>query len=119
MKQLYFPHTTRVLKGIWLNTKVHHSSVSKHLMEVAEKKSKTLGEKMCLCCTSTMELGIDVGELDAVMQLWYPSTVASFKHKMGRNGRRQGTISHYEFCVTKEDELINAIAIVELARRKC
>jgi ATP-dependent Lhr-like helicase len=41
-----------------------------------------------------------LGELDIVMQLNCPSTVASFRRKgMGRTGRRQGTISHYEFCV--------------------
>lgn len=108
----------RILKEMGLNAKVHHSSVSKNLREVAEDKLKTSGEEMCLCCTSTMELGIDVGELDVVMQLGCPSTVASFKQRMGRTGRRQGTISHYEFCVSKEYELINAIAIVELARRK-
>lgn len=108
----------RVLKEVGLNAKVHHSSVSKNLREVAEDKLKTSGEEMCLCCTSTMELGIDVGELDVVMQLGCPSTVASFKQRMGRTGRRQGTISHYEFCLSKEYELINAIAIVELARRK-
>lgn len=108
----------RTLKEIGLNAKVHHSSVSKSLREVAEEKLKTSGEEMCLCCTSTMELGIDVGELDVVMQLGCPSTVASFKQRMGRTGRRQGTISHYEFCISKEYELINAIAIVELARRK-
>lgn len=73
---------------------------------------------MCLCCTSTMELGIDVGELDVVMQLNSPSTVASFRQRMGRTGRREGTISHYEFCVDEEFYLINAIAIVELAREK-
>lgn len=108
----------RILKNMGLNAKVHHSSVSKNLREVAEDKLKTSGEEMCLCCTSTMELGIDVGELDVVMQLGCPSTVASFKQRMGRTGRRQGTISHYEFCVSKGYELINAIAIVELARRK-
>lgn len=108
----------RLLKEIGLNAKVHHSSVSKNLREVAEDKLKTSGEEMCLCCTSTMELGIDVGELDVVMQLGCPSTVASFKQRMGRTGRKQGTPSHYEFCVSKEHELINAIALVELAKYK-
>lgn len=108
----------RVLKQLGLNAKVHHSSVSKDLREVAEGKLKIADKEMCLCCTSTMELGIDVGELDVVMQIGCPSTVASFKQRMGRTGRRQGTISHYEFCVSKGYELINAVAIVELARRK-
>jgi Lhr-like helicase len=45
MTRLYFPHTARVLKEIGLNAKVHHSSVSKDLREVAEKKLKTSDEK--------------------------------------------------------------------------
>lgn len=109
---------SRILKKLGLNAKVHHSSISKNLREMSEEKLKNSSSEMCLCCTSTMELGIDVGELDIVMQLKSPSTVASFRQKMGRTGRRQGTISHYEFCVDDEFSLINAIAIVELARKK-
>lgn len=109
---------SKILKELGLSSKVHHSSISKNLREVSEEKLKSSSEEMVLCCTSTMELGIDVGELDIVMQLNCPSTVASFRQRMGRTGRRQGTISHYEFCVENEFALINAIAIVELARRK-
>lgn len=109
---------SRILKNLGLNAKVHHSSISKNLREISEDKLKNTPSEMCLCCTSTMELGIDVGELDVVMQLNSPSTVASFRQRMGRTGRRQGTISHYEFCVSQEFFLINAIAIVELARQK-
>lgn len=109
---------SRILKNLGLNAKVHHSSISKNLREISEERLKTSSEEMVLCCTSTMELGIDVGELDIVMQLNCPSTVASFRQRMGRTGRRQGTISHYEFCVENEFALINAISIVELARRK-
>jgi len=109
---------SRILKNLNINAKVHHSSVSKNLREISEDKLKNTPGEMCLCCTSTMELGIDVGELDVVMQLNSPSTVASFRQRMGRTGRREGTISHYEFCVDEEFYLINAIAIVELAREK-
>lgn len=110
--------TSRLLKELGINAKVHHSSISKNLREISEEKLKNSSEEMCLCCTSTMELGIDVGELDIVMQFNCPSTVASFRQRMGRTGRRQGTISHYEFCVENEFALINAIAIVELARKQ-
>ena len=109
---------SRTLKNLGLNAKVHHSSVSKNLREISEDKLKNSPVEMCLCCTSTMELGIDVGELDVVMQLNSPSTVASFRQRMGRTGRRKGTMSHYEFCVDDGYHLINAIAIVELARQK-
>ena len=109
---------SRILKNLGLNAKVHHSSISKNLREISEDRLKNTPTEMCLCCTSTMELGIDVGELDVVMQLNSPLTVASFRQRMGRTGRRSGTVSHYEFCVNEEFFLINAIAIVELARQK-
>lgn len=109
---------SKILKELELNAKVHHSSISKNLREISEDKLKNSPSEMCLCCTSTMELGIDVGELDVVMQLNSPSTVASFRQRMGRTGRRQGSVSHYEFCVNQEFFLINSIAIVELARQK-
>lgn len=107
----------KILKQTGVNAKVHHSSVSKGLREISEDKLKSAGE-MCLCCTSTMELGIDVGDLDVIVQLNTPSTVASFRQRMGRTGRRPGAESHYEFCVDNSISLVNAIAIVELARKK-
>lgn len=109
---------SRILKKLGLSAKVHHSSISKNLREISEDKLKNSSTEMCLCCTSTMELGIDVGALDVVLQLNSPSTVASFRQRMGRTGRRQGTISHYEFCVNEDISLVNAIAIVELAKKK-
>lgn len=110
--------TARTLKSLGLNAKVHHSSISKGLREKSEEILKSSIDEMVLCCTSTMELGIDVGELDVVMQLNCPPTVASFRQRMGRTGRREGTIPHYEFCINNELALVNSIAIVELSRKK-
>lgn len=107
----------KILKEIGIDAKVHHSSISKNLRDVSEEKLKS-SKEMCLCCTSTMELGIDVGDLDVIMQFDSPSTVASFRQRMGRTGRRKGTQSHYEFCVQNALALLNAIAIVELARKQ-
>lgn len=108
----------RTLAYNGLNTKAHHSSISKGLREVAEDKLKLSSEEVCLCCTSTMELGIDVGKLDIVCQIGCPPSVASFRQRMGRTGRRLGTYSHYEFCPKDPIELLNSIAIVELAKEK-
>ncbi|WP_313558811.1 DEAD/DEAH box helicase [Ruminiclostridium cellobioparum] len=108
---------SQMLNAVNVKTKVHHSSVSKDIREYSEEMLK-LSDEMCMCCTSTMELGIDVGDLDVVLQYNSPSTVASFRQRMGRTGRRPGTQSHYEFCTGNEFALLNSIAIVELARRK-
>lgn len=107
-----------LLKEKGLNARVHHSSISKNLRAISEDKLKKSSEEIVLCCTSTMELGIDVGELDIVMQLGCPSTVASFRQRMGRTGRRESTISHYQFCVENKVDLVKSIAIVELASKK-
>jgi len=108
---------SQILNKVNVKTKVHHSSISKDIREYSEEILKT-AEEMCMCCTSTMELGIDVGDLDVVLQYNSPSNVASFRQRMGRTGRRPGTQSHYEFCTGNEFALLNAIAIVELARKK-
>ena len=58
---------------------------------VFEIPSFAHGTNACIVCTSTLELGIDVGDLDLVFQANAPSTVSSFMQRMGRTGRRAGT----------------------------
>jgi ATP-dependent Lhr-like helicase len=66
---------------------VHHSSVSKEERADAERNFHQ-GSNVSIACTSTLELGIDVGDLDKVFQANAPSTVSSFLQRMGRTGRR-------------------------------
>lgn len=97
---------------------VHHSSVSKDFREEAEAKFAETEGPATLVSTSTLELGIDVGDLDVVLQLDAPSTVSSFLQRMGRTGRRTGTTQHCEFFTSEGDSLLQAIALVNLARQK-
>ena len=60
------------------------------------------GTNVCIACTSTLELGIDVGDLDAVFQADAPSTVSSFLQRMGRTGRRTGTVANMTFKALRE-----------------
>ena len=83
---------------------VHHSSIDKEFRERAEEKFK-LGNNTCIIATSTLELGIDIGNLDIVLQLDSPSTVSSFLQRIGRTGRREGSIAHYVFFPTKSEKL--------------
>lgn len=94
---------------------VHHSSLSREEREEAEARF-THGSEACIVCTSTMELGIDVGDLDKVLQVNAPSTVSSFLQRLGRTGRRSGTVANTTFFIEKDDAFLQAIAIVELAR---
>ena len=94
---------------------VHHSSLSREKREESEEEFYQ-GKEACIVCTSTMELGIDVGDLDKVLQVNCPATVSSFLQRMGRTGRRLETEMNTTFFIEKETKLLQAIAIVELAR---
>ncbi|MFE8936532.1 DEAD/DEAH box helicase [Streptomyces sp. NPDC007872] len=64
--------------------------------------------------TSTLELGIDVGDLDRVVQIDAPGTVASFLQRLGRTGRRPGSVRNCLFLTTDEAGLLSATALLSL-----
>lgn len=101
------------LREIGTTTFVTHSSLSRDVRQQTEKAFAE--EKNCvIVATSALELGIDIGDLDRVLQLDAPGTVASFLQRMGRTGRRIGTVSNCLFLATDEDKLISAAALIEL-----
>ena len=120
-KSLFFVESRRqaeavkqAVETVGITAYVHHSSVARDLREEAELEF-TYREDTCIVCTSTMELGIDVGDLDLVMQLDAPATVSSFMQRLGRTGRRPGTRPHIAFLAGEEMALVRAIALVNLA----
>jgi ATP-dependent helicase Lhr and Lhr-like helicase len=94
---------------------VHHSAVSREERALAEERFQH-GSDACIVCTSTLELGIDVGDLDLVLQAEAPSTVSSFLQRMGRTGRRAGQTANTTFFCETDESVLQAIALVELAR---
>ena len=70
----------------------HHGSVSREKRQEAEAALRS-GALRLLCATSSMELGIDVGEVDLVLQVGCPLTVSSALQRMGRAGHRPGRVS--------------------------
>ncbi|MEU4599904.1 DEAD/DEAH box helicase [Nocardia sp. NPDC023988] len=67
--------------------------------------------------TSTLELGIDVGDLDRVIQIDSPTTVASFLQRLGRTGRRANSIRNCLFLTTDDDALLQAAGLLLLWSR--
>ena len=96
---------------------VHHSSVSQEERALAEEQFHR-GSDACIVCTSTLELGIDVGDLDKVFQAEAPDTVSSFLQRMGRTGRRPGKIANTLFLCESSDAVLQAVALIELAKAR-
>lgn len=96
-----------------VRTFVTHSSLSREQRAQAERAFSS--ESNCvIVATSVLELGVDVGDLDRVIQIDSPSTVASFLQRMGRTGRRPGSVRNFLFLATQDLPLLQAAAIVHL-----
>lgn len=104
------------LRGLGVNTFVSHSSVSLDERKLAED-AFAQGSDCVIVATSTLELGIDVGDLDRVIQIDAPGTVASFLQRIGRTGRRQGTQRNCLFLTTTDDGFLRAAGLLDLWSR--
>lgn len=101
--------------GAGIDVFVHHSSVSLEERRAAEDRFHH-GTNACIVCTSTLELGIDVGDLDLVFQANAPTSVSSFLQRMGRTGRRAGQKANTTFFCDDPEAVLQAVAVIELAR---
>jgi len=104
------------LGGSGVEVFIHHSSVSRADRTLAEEQF-THGENTAIVCTSTMELGIDVGDLDQVIQVDAPASVASFLQRIGRTGRREGKRPNCAFFCQAPEALLQAVALLRLAEQ--
>jgi ATP-dependent Lhr-like helicase len=82
----------------------HHGSLSREHREYAEQRMKDKSRPASIVCTTTLELGIDVGEIEAVAQLGPGHTVSGMRQRIGRSGRRPGQAAVMRVYV-KEMEL--------------
>ncbi|MGI2111260.1 DEAD/DEAH box helicase [Shewanella frigidimarina] len=101
------------LRGLGVATYVSHSCLSLDERRSAEE-AFSQGSNCVIVATSTLELGIDVGDLDRVIQIDAPFTVASFLQRIGRTGRRAGSSRNCLFLATKEDAFLRSIALLAL-----
>ncbi|MBM9507865.1 DEAD/DEAH box helicase [Actinacidiphila acididurans] len=72
------------------------------------------GRDCVIVATSTLELGIDVGDLDRVVQIDAPGTVASFLQRIGRTGRRPGSGRNCLFLATRKESFLQAAGLLLL-----
>lgn len=68
----------------------HHASLSRDHRDFVERRLKDSGKPTTAVCTSTLELGIDIGDIICVAQIGAPFTVAALRQRLGRSGRRAG-----------------------------
>lgn len=102
---------TALLRDRDVDTFVSHGSLGRDERRRAEEAFAT-GRDAVIVSTPTLELGIDVGDLDRVIQIDAPSTVASFLQRLGRTGRRPDSIRNTLFLATSEDALLNSAALL-------
>jgi ATP-dependent Lhr-like helicase len=101
------------LRGV--ETFVSHSSPGLDERQQAER-AFAQGRDCVIVATSALELSIDVGDLDRVIQIDAPWSVSSFLQRMGRTGRRTRTARNCLFLVTSDEGLLRAAGPIELWR---
>ena len=107
----------------------HHGSLSKELREHVEQRLKAKGDgaPLSVVCTTTLEMGIDIGSVHSVAQIGSPPGVASLRQRLGRSGRLKGEPAILRLYVQENEitpqvppqdalrsELVQTIAMTEL-----
>lgn len=98
------------LRELGVQTHVSHGSLGVDERRRAEQAFAEARDCV-IVATSTLELGIDVGNLDRVIQIEAPSTVSGFLQRLGRTGRRPGSRRNLLFLTTSSEALLRAAAI--------
>jgi ATP-dependent helicase Lhr and Lhr-like helicase len=96
--------------------RAHHGSVSKEQRAQIEDDLKT-GRLPCVVATSSLELGIDMGAVDVVVQVEAPPSVASGLQRVGRAGHHVGATSRGVFFPNHRGDLIASAVVVERMRQ--
>ncbi|MFL6045941.1 MAG: ATP-dependent helicase [Propionibacteriaceae bacterium] len=96
--------------------RAHHGSVSKEQRAQIEDDLKA-GRLPCVVATSSLELGIDMGAVDVVVQVEAPPSVASGLQRVGRAGHHVGATSHGVFFPNHRGDLIASAVVVERMRQ--
>jgi ATP-dependent Lhr-like helicase len=131
-KSLIFPNTRGRVEEIAVKLKkmverrknshfyfAHHSSVSRALRETAEQFARNSArDDFSIVCTSTLEMGIDIGTVELVVQVDSTFSVSSLIHRVGRSGRRPGEESSLLLYGTNPWSFLQSLACFELYKER-
>ena len=94
----------------------HHGSMAKELRLAAEERLKR-GELKALVATASLELGIDIGDVDLVCQLGSPRSISTFLQRAGRASHSVGGVPKARLFPLSRDELVECTALLDAVRR--
>jgi ATP-dependent Lhr-like helicase len=94
----------------------HHGSLAREQRLDAEQRLKR-GELRVLVATASLELGIDIGDVDLVCQLGSPRSISAFLQRVGRAGHQVGGVSKGRLFPSSRDDLIECAALLDSVRR--
>lgn len=105
----------------------HHGRLAKSEREETESELKRGNLPVSAICTTTLEMGIDIGAIKGVVQIGAPQTVASLCQRIGRAGRREGDVAVlWQYCIAETlspgadcvdslyQDLVQAVAVIQL-----
>ncbi|MGH8241642.1 MAG: helicase-related protein, partial [Steroidobacteraceae bacterium] len=98
------------------NVTAHHGSLAKELRLEAEHRLKR-GELKALVATASLELGIDIGDVDLVCQLSSPRSINAFLQRVGRSGHAVGGTPKGRLFPLSRDDLVESAALLDAVRR--
>ena len=93
----------------------HHGSLSTAKRLETERKLKT-GELKAVVATASLELGIDIGYVDLVVQIGSPRSIATFLQRIGRSGHSLGLVPKGRLVALSRDELMESLALFRAVR---
>jgi ATP-dependent Lhr-like helicase len=109
----------------------HHGSLSKDIRQEVENRLKDKSLPTNVVCTTTLEMGIDIGSVKSIAQIGCPFSVASMRQRLGRSGRKEGDPSILRVYIQESEvterslpqdmlheKLFQSTAMVELLFRK-
>lgn len=95
----------------------HHGSMAKERRLLAEQRLKA-GELRCVVATASLELGIDIGEVDLVVQIGSPRNIAVLLQRVGRSGHTLGRVPKGRIWALTRDQLIEALALLRALEKR-